>query len=223
MFGQLIAFSGVDGAGKSTQIDLLVRRLTVEGLRVKMLWSRPGYTPLFYWVKTVARRVRPGAMPKAGRSEERERRFRSRKVRRLWIRIALVDLILYYGVWIRLLRCTGKTVICDRYIEDARLDFQLNFPAEPVHLSVLWWLLTLVAPKPDAAFLLLVPVDESIRRSKQKDEPFPDTPAVMQARFDYYRSVAGGAHWLILDGMRERDSLHQEICKGCGFACTLDL
>ena len=41
----MIAFSGLDGAGKSTQIDLLRKKFLNERKSVFVFWSRGGYTP----------------------------------------------------------------------------------------------------------------------------------------------------------------------------------
>ena len=51
----LIEFSGLDCAGKSTQIDLLKKDLENGGLVVKVVWSRGGYTPGIMWLKNLVR------------------------------------------------------------------------------------------------------------------------------------------------------------------------
>ena len=57
MSGSLFVFSGLDGAGKSTQIDLLTARLRQDGTRSQVLWSRGGYTPGMLLLKRIARRL----------------------------------------------------------------------------------------------------------------------------------------------------------------------
>ena len=47
----IIAFSGTDGAGKSTQIKILVSEFSKQGFKVKYIWARGGYTPLFSALK----------------------------------------------------------------------------------------------------------------------------------------------------------------------------
>ena len=41
----MIAFSGLDGAGKSTQIDLVAKKHNSKGSKSLILWARGGYTP----------------------------------------------------------------------------------------------------------------------------------------------------------------------------------
>ena len=47
----IIVFSGVDCAGKSTQIELLKKEFLGQGIESQSLWSRGGYTPGFELLK----------------------------------------------------------------------------------------------------------------------------------------------------------------------------
>ena len=208
----IIVFSGLDGAGKTTQINLLLEHLRAEGQRPVYLWVRGGYTPLFVKLKALLRRA-PGraVLPPPGQSTERKQALGKRWVRRLWLTVSLLDLMLTYGVLVRWWRVRGRTVVCDRYLWDTELDFRLNFPQEQVET---WWLsrlLTKIVPRPAVAFLLLLPVEESLRRSKLKKEPFPDTPEVLAARLAFYQNAS--AHWdcQMLDGRRTIAELAAEI------------
>lgn len=201
MKGQLIAFSGLDGAGKSTQIELLLRTLAAEGRTPVYLWVRGGYTPLFNTLKETLRRLSKGrALPPSGRNAARNRAFARPWVRQLWLRLAMLDLLWVYGIRVRAWLLAGKTVVCDRYLWDTLVDFRLNFPADRVEEMWLWRLLARVSPRPSAAFLMLVPVDESLRRSRQKAEPFPDSAETLTARREQYLSLAASAGWTMLDG-----------------------
>jgi thymidylate kinase len=200
--GALIAFGGLDGAGKSTQIELLRTRLAAAGLRPAVVWVRGGYTPLFRRAKVLARRLSGSRLPAAGPGAARTRAFGRAWVRRAWLVLALVDLGLLLGVGVRLLRRRGRVVLCDRYLLDTRLDFRLNFPADGVERWGLWRLLERAVPRPDAAFLLLVPVAESERRSRAKQEPFPDPPSVLAARLAQYEALGASSGCIVLDGTR---------------------
>src|SRR5688500_7287001 len=87
----LVTLSGVDGAGKTTQIELLARSLTEAGRNVKVIWHRPGYSPLATGVKSFMRKVRPSALPTYYQHEAREAAFSSRTTRLLWTVSALLD------------------------------------------------------------------------------------------------------------------------------------
>jgi dTMP kinase len=182
----IIVFSGTDGAGKSTQIEQLMSAYKEQGYSVKYVWARGGYTPLFSWAKGVARKLLRKKLPAAGQSKAREKILKKGPVSRLWLGIATVDLILLYAVYVRGLSLFGRVVVCDRYIEDTGLDFIHNFGESFKPDGFLWRMLQWLAPRPDYAFLLTVPVDVSLHRSKLKNEPFPDSPETLHWRLDQY-------------------------------------
>ena len=207
--GCLVVFSGLDGAGKSTQIQILLSHCAQNGLRPEYLWSRGGYSPGMEFIKRVLRRLAPGkSIASSGDNPARSRAFTRPIVRKLWLLAAILDLHWLYGVRLRLWLRQGKVVIADRYLLDTRIDFGLNFPAERCETWRTWHSLTRLAPDPDLAFMLLVPVEVSLRRSDEKKEPYRDTPAVLAHRLALYRQAAEQAPWIVLDGQRPVE----EIC-----------
>jgi dTMP kinase len=210
--GRLIAFSGIDGAGKSTQIDLLFRSLRERGKRPVYLWTRGGYTGPFNALKTLLRRIIGRKLPPSGRNDKRDKAFKKKWVQNLWLILAMLDLMLVYGIYVRISRFFGRVVIADRYLWDTWIDFRLNFPDVDIDQWILWKILVWISPKPDAAFLLLIPVEECLHRSKLKNEPFPDSEDVLQRRLIFYRKLSHRLH--ILDGLKPVDVIHKEI-KNC--------
>ena len=208
----LIVFSGLDGAGKSTQIELLLDHMRQQGQQPVYLWVRGGYTPLFNGVKALLRRLSGGrAVPPSGHSQARTQALRQPWKRRLWLTLAILDLLLVYGWLVRWQQWRGRPVVCDRYVWDTLVDFRLNFPDEAVERWWLWRLFVRLTPAPDAAFLLLIPVAESVRRSQLKNEPFPDSPETLAARLAQYEALAEQGHWQVLDGRSPIPHLQQQI------------
>ena len=209
----LVVFCGADGAGKSAQIEAIDFALREKNITPTRVWARGGYTPLFLAVKRAARMLACGRLPKAGKHGQRTRILQDKGVSRMWLSIAILDLIAFWGVWVRIKQLYGGLVICDRYIDDTRLDFRRNFPAIEFEKMWLWSLLEHVVPIPNIAFLLWVPVDVSLRRSKQKNEPFPDDEATLSWRLEAYLDnfLFPTARYVRLDGRRSMSELSEEI------------
>jgi dTMP kinase len=211
MTGSLFVFSGIDGAGKSTQIERLASRLRRHGLRTVTLWSRGGYTPGMTALKAWARRLlHPGIIPPPGHSARRAAAFSRRTTRQLWLALAVADLLWLYGLGVRLLRSLGYVVICDRYWQDTMLDFHAHFPQENVPAWGLWKLLRRWAPQPNASFLILIPLDEALARSQQKHEPFPSAARELVLRLRAYEAWQHSPQWHVLDGLRPVDELARD-------------
>ena len=132
-------------------------------------------------------------------------------MRRLWLSLALLDLLWVYGVQIRWHRYRGRLVLCDRYLWDTAIDFRLNFPQEKLDHYWLWRLLERISPQPDAAFLMLLSVEESVRRSEMKGEPFPDPPDVLRQRLAYYQDLIPRVPFHVLDGSQPITTLFNQI------------
>lgn len=182
----LISFSGLDGAGKGTQIEILSSFLRKKKYKVYYFWSRGGYTPGFELIKRVIRFILGRKLPKQGHSPSRSKQLANPFILRVWLYFALLDLIFYWVFYLRLKILMGYIVICDRYIEDTAIDFKLNFPEVRINNFFLWKLLKFFALKQDLKFLLLISVNESIKRSAKKNEPFPDSRSTLQARLRFY-------------------------------------
>lgn len=198
----IIVFSGTDGAGKSTQIAMLNERLQATGRRTRVLWARGGYTPVMLAMKSVVlillgRRGDTKGFDKDGSAKYVKRRaamIRRPLVARVWLAAAIIDLILLYGIYVRLLSFADTAVICDRYIGDTRIDFEWNFADRFRPHGLLWRLLVLVAPKPAIHFVLAVPVAVSKERSRLKNEPFPDDEETLTFRYAKYHELAEFNH-----------------------------
>lgn len=209
--GAFVAFCGLDGAGKSTQIDLLANAWAAAGIEARRFWSRPGYTGGVNRVKALLRRCGARAVPPPGPSDRRSRALARPFVRRLWLTAALLDLAFLYAVWITWQRRRGRSVVCDRYLCDALVDLRLRFPDDGVERWWLWRFIIRSAARPDVQFLMLVPVEEALRRSTAKQEPFPDSPEELYRRLHEYLMLSRSDGLLVLDGRKSASDLHLEV------------
>ena len=182
----IVVFSGMDCAGKSTQIDKLTRSFQKNGKRVFYIWSRGGYTSGIEWLKRGIRFILGRKIPDAGRTKARTQKLSKPWIARLWLTVAMFDLMILYGIILRFRSLIGQVVICDRYLGDTALDFSINFPHMKFKNMLLWKFLVWFTPTPDKSFLLWIPVDESIKRGKMKNEPFPDDKETLEWRLKAY-------------------------------------
>ena len=182
----LLTFSGLDGAGKSTQICLLVDWFKNQGSKVDCLWARGGYTPGFESLKRILRLLIGKRLPAQGKSLSRQKKLEQSWVAKLWLTLAIIDLIFFWGGYLRFQRLRGHVVICDRYLEDTKLAFKQNFPQVNFENMLLWRLMKMITPTPDVSILLWVPVEKSVERSLFKNEPFPDDLQTLEWRLSSY-------------------------------------
>ena len=170
----IIVFSGVDCAGKSTQIELLKKEFLGQGIESQSLWSRGGYTPGFELLKKLLRIVIGKKVIPFGRSKKKHKTMSNLFIRYLWLVIAMLDLLFLYAIIIRIKSFLGKVVICDRYLGDTFI-----------------------------SFLFILSVEKSIYRSTLKYEPFPDSKEILQQRLDMYKSstLFDADNWIKINGV----------------------
>jgi thymidylate kinase len=186
----LIALSGLDGTGKSTQVNRLRDQLVKAGYPVETFWYRPGYSGFANRARARLRRIAPGALPRTEDAREvREAVFRRRTVQIAWSTFALFDMFLAYAVGVRWRQRGGTVVIADRWTNDAVVDLELRFS----DLRVRSWRLTKAivacAAHPDAHIFLTGEEHRLLERLEEKDEPFPDPIDVRERRRHAYDAM----------------------------------
>lgn len=206
----IIAFSGLDGAGKSTQLHLLGERVIASGGKVRVLWGRGGYTPGFEAAKSLFNGVLPrGGGVKQSDKKKREKIIRNPIVERIWLLIATLDLLVFWGLYVRLLRLFGYHILCDRYVPDTYLDFRRNFPDSEFTSKPVWRIAMSLVPRPTVHFIFLVDPVVSCKRSETKNEPFPDDLETLQWRYEEYEVIlrSNPSAFIRVDGEKEKTEI----------------
>ena len=210
--GTFIIFSGLDCSGKSTQIDLLNEEFKNRNKKSKIFWSRGGYTPGFQLLKDIIRTVARKKLPKPGFTPQREKALSNPFILKIWLAIAMLDLIFYYSIDLRVKSLLGYNIICDRYLMDTNIDFKLTYPNQETENWVLWKILKTMACKPDYHFVSTIPVAESVIRSKLKFEPYPDTPDILEKRLVLYnQNMQENPSLIFINGMEKKEKIKQFI------------
>ena len=227
----LISISGVDCAGKSTQIELLRQHFISLGKTCTVFWYRPGYSVEMQDVKKVVRLLMNSACWMKGgfdlwlhkdkpldtkANDQNSASSQSVKIPApLWLSTAILDTAIQWGLKLRYLCRKYDVVICDRYVEDARLDLMLKYPQFTWTESVMQSIAK-VLPKPDFAFLLWISADEMIQRAQIKQEPFPDDEHTRQMRYRAYEFIADQDHITLVDASCTVEETHRKIIEYLG-------
>lgn len=164
----IVSFSGMDGAGKTTQIDALLIYLRDAGLRVRVL--------RFWDDIAVAGSMRESLSHKLFKSEkgvgvpDRPVERRDKNVRAWYMTVARLFLYLLDAAHLSFITTTlsprdADVVILDRYLYDQIVNLNLDNPATRAYA----WLLTKMVPRPNIPFLL--DADPGQARARKPEYP----------------------------------------------------
>lgn len=179
----LISFSGLDGSGKSTQIEGVVSLLEGSGLRV---------CRLAFWDNVVVlTRYREGFVHKVYKSEHgvgapgkpverRDKNMRGWHLTLARYGLYLLDTLHLRRVITRQRRSGADVIVMDRYIYDELV----NLPLHHATSRAFFRLMIRLAPRPDLAFLL--DADPEAARARKPEYPV----AFMRQCRDWYYRVA---------------------------------
>lgn len=166
----VIALSGLDGAGKSTQANALAASLHKLGFETAVEWTRLGHEPLLDKIALPMKRVlRRDRRIKSGSEETLDRGSASSENDRgpfitfIWsFVVALANGWSHRRATVKHLRA-GRVVICDRYILDSAVHLTRKYGRATVIQIAL---LKLLSPRPSAAFFLDVDPESALQRKQ---------------------------------------------------------
>jgi thymidylate kinase len=148
-----VSFSGIDGAGKSTQIEALCARLAEDGLRVQLIRFWDDIARLTNIRETAGHRLFSGDKGVGSPSTPINRRDKNVKSWLMtWVRLFIyfVDANSLRVAVKKALRSKADLVIFDRYIYDELANLTLSNPAIRIYIR----LIVKFVPRPDISFLL---------------------------------------------------------------------
>lgn len=206
----IVSFSGIDSAGKTTQIEMLLQYCDEKNIRAKRLWGKARGTPGVEFLKNLVRRDRK--MTQEEKLEYREEVYKSSKKKYLLLIVSLLDLLWYFGLYYRIESLFHKVTILDRYVWDTFVEVSTEFTGIHFENWLLWKLVVCASPKPKHSLLFVIPAEESIRRDIQKNDLTVDALELKQAKINLYLKLKDEAKWTnVMDGMKSREELHKDV------------
>jgi thymidylate kinase len=213
---RVIALSGIDGSGKSSQAELLRASLERLGYEVAVEWTPFGQNAwldhLGVPVKRLLERSRryASAEPRETgleRTSGTALREKNAAVNYVWSAIVtLANGLAQLQTIVRHSR-HGRVVVYDRYALDSTVQLRFRYGTDRgfgLHRA----LIRVLAPRPVASFYLDIPAEASIAR---KDDRW--TPADLETQTRLYREEVSRSGAVQLDGLRPRDELAAEIAE----------
>lgn len=212
----IISFSGIDSAGKTTQIELLCQYCDENGIKYKKVWSKARGTPGVVWLKELVRKDKK--MNEKEKAEYRAAVFNNSKKKMLLYIASMIDLCWYWGVYYRILNMTNKLVICDRYLWDTYVEIkEKEFSTIDIDNSFFWRLVKMITPIPKKSFVFIIPPEESLRRDRCKNAAGIESIEIKQKKIDCYMNCIENNCWTnVMDGMRSVDELYADVLKIIG-------
>lgn len=206
----IISFSGIDSAGKTTQIEKLTNHLGEQNIRFIKKWSKARGTPGVEFLKNLVRKET--LSDEVAKIAARREVYKSPMKQKLLYIASLFDLCWYWGIYFRLLGLTHRYLICDRYIWDTYVEMIHDFYSIDIEHSILWKIVKFITPKPKYSFVFIIPAELSLERDIQKGTNGTEDIDRKKSKINIYMSLVEQGKWSnVMDGTMSRDELHYQV------------
>jgi dTMP kinase len=210
--GTLIAFTGIDGSGKTTQADLLVKNLLKDGIEASYVWSR--WEPFLvrpFIAKWKEKKTNCGDKigdQYNGIRVEKQRLLENPLFRWLWLISFFIDYGIQIFVRIRIGLLRKQLIISDRTFYDSIIDQVINLGERGDWLldSIASFWMKIIFPEPNMIIFVDCPPD--IAFSRKEDAP---NVGYLIERRTLYVHLAERYGWSKVDGTLPVDKIAQQI------------
>lgn len=165
---RFVSFSGMDGAGKSTQIAALRSRVENSGVPVRVITFWDDVARLTRFRETAGHKVFKGDKGIGSPDRpinRRDKNVRSWKMTLVRLFLYSVDAVSLRRVVKRALRSGNEFIICDRYAWDELANLNLANPLIRIYVRMI----AAVVPKPDVSYVL--DADPVAARARKPEYP----------------------------------------------------
>lgn len=192
--GILISFSGIDGAGKSTQVKLILDYLNGKGKRVEHTESLFGYIflkPLVAILRTATGNTPRGSVKRTNNN-----------FAKIWFIPALLDIWLGYVFVVKPKLRKYDYLLADRFYSDiwANLLYYGYLPN---------WAFKLVKILPRSDIPLMLNIKPKSIEKRESDFP----PAYYQEQFGIYNRLSKTLDFYMINANKDKDAVFRQILK----------
>lgn len=207
--GVVISISGLDGAGKSTLINLLSAKMDSSGIPARTVQVHLGFTPR---IKRLRSKFFPTrTIPSSHKTKQAANKsFKSILKSEIYKYLSIFDQILIF-MQIRIDQVRGKRLLVDRYYWDNWIIYLDKFGQPNLFILLLWKIIKFVAGTPALSFMLALPPEESFQRIYARNPERQDQSVeTLRLRADYYRSL-DLQNLIVIDATKSRDEIFAEV------------
>ena len=214
-----IALIGLDGSGKSANINLMKKDEQYKDF--EFLWVRwqPSITLLLYKLKhrndvTGARKNDESGQKKQNKlkaeyskkSAMKNKLFKTALVRRLWMSYAISDYKKQFAEKTKDAIGSNKNIVFDRYYLDLFIDQGINFGYTPeqVYSEIVKYKKSF----PAMDKVIYIDVSPEVCFARKDDIPSMD---YLEKRFNIYKYIAQREKWTVINGEQELEKVYSEI------------
>ena len=213
---RLITISGIDGAGKSSQIACLDAALSAVGFRTVTVWAPAYELPIGFLANAVRRLLGAGSRGRGAAvvAEYRPSAYPG-TVAHGWV--ALQAFAVAASLWRAALPHLGRgrIVLFDRHALDYAVFMRYRHGGSGRTFRVQLWLLRALAPKPLRSYLLDVSGEAAIGRKREQY-----SRAQLDRQAAIYREEARAFRSCVLCGEDDKDDLSERIAADVWRALT---
>lgn len=216
-----IALIGLDGSGKSANINLMKKDEDYKNF--DFLWVRwqPSITLLLYKIKhrndvTGKRQDDENGRQKqkkltneySKKKEVKGKLFKHAFVRNLWMSYAIHDYKKQFDNKTKAAISSGRSIVFDRYYLDLFIDQGINFGYTPqqVYNEIVKY--KKLFPEMDK--VIYINVSPEVCFARKDDIPSMD---YLDKRFEIYKYIGQKENWTIIDGEQKLEKVYSDIKK----------